>query len=414
MKEKAIIFWIKYKKSILLFVCFGFLGVMMEVKDKDRHVISETDTVKRAEAGEGEHIENLTLSMPEMEEETEYSLTVPEQVLTREKSADFFDRAEKEIEESFVGENADVSHIVTDVVMKTSYVDGMVEAEWLLSDYDFINPDGTVLTEEIPKEGVVIDASVKMTCQGYERTYEFPFILCQREYSAEEKVYKALDEYFAEEGKRAGTEELPLPSEANGTALEWTEKKSHGGLLFIFLGAAAAVLVQASERSKENERQKKRKQNLMVQYPEVVNKLSLLLGAGMTMETAWERIVRTYVAEKNKTGKTKEAYEEMQVSLREIRDGVAERTAYERFGERCALRPYRKLTALIVQNLRKGNKGLTALMEAEAEEAFVMRKNLAKKLGEEAGTKLLFPMMMSLGIIIVIIMVPAVMSFYNG
>ena len=104
----------------------------------------------------------------------------------------------------------------------------------------------------------------------------------------------------------------------------------------------------------------------------------------------------------------------MQITLREIRDGVAERTAYERFGERCQLRPYRKLAALIVQNLRKGSRGLTSLMEAEAEEAFEQRKNLAKKLGEEAGTKLLLPMMMSLGVIIVIIMVPAVISFYKG
>ena len=42
--------------------------------------------------------------------------------------------------------------------------------------------------------------------------------------------------------------------------------------------------------------------------------------------------------------------------------------------------------------------------------AFEERKNLAKKSGEEAGTKMLFPMMMMFGIIIVIIMVPAFLS----
>ena len=39
------------------------------------------------------------------------------------------------------------------------------------------------------------------------------------------------------------------------------------------------------------------------------------------------------------------------------------------------------------------------------------RKGLAKKLGEEAGTKLLLPMMMMLCIVMVIIMIPAYFSF---
>ena len=44
------------------------------------------------------------------------------------------------------------------------------------------------------------------------------------------------------------------------------------------------------------------------------------------------------------------------------------------------------------QNLRKGTRGLTELLEREAEDAFEQRKNLAKKAGEEAGTKLMIPL----------------------
>lgn len=39
------------------------------------------------------------------------------------------------------------------------------------------------------------------------------------------------------------------------------------------------------------------------------------------------------------------------------------------------------------------------------------RKNLAKRLGEEAGTKLLLPMMLMLSIIMVLIIVPALIKF---
>ena len=66
---------------------------------------------------------------------------------------------------------------------------------------------------------------------------------------------------------------------------------------------------------------------------------------------------------------------------------------------------------LIVQNLRKGSSGLRQMLEKEVADAFVLRKNLAKKAGEEAGTKILFPMMLMLCIVMVIILVPAFLTF---
>ena len=50
---------------------------------------------------------------------------------------------------------------------------------------------------------------------------------------------------------------------------------------------------------------------------------------------------------------------------------------------------------------------MVELMEREDMEAFEMRKALARKAGEEASTKLLFPMIGMLGIVIVILVVPA-------
>ena len=64
----------------------------------------------------------------------------------------------------------------------------------------------------------------------------------------------------------------------------------------------------------------------------------------------------------------------------------------------------------MTQNLRKGTRGLGLLLEQEAADAFEERKNLAKKYGEEAGTKLLLPMMIMFGIVVAVIMVPAMMS----
>jgi hypothetical protein len=95
----------------------------------------------------------------------------------------------------------------------------------------------------------------------------------------------------------------------------------------------------------------------------------------------------------------------------ELKLGVPENKAYEQFGRRTGLIPYIKFSSLISQNLKKGTKGFTELLLHEATQAFENRKESAKRQGEEAGTKLLIPMMLLLVIVFLIIMIPAFMAF---
>lgn len=147
---------------------------------------------------------------------------------------------------------------------------------------------------------------------------------------------------------------------------------------------------------------------MLSDYPEIVSKLSLLLGAGMSITYAWEKIAYGYQKQRELQGKRERwAYEEMLAALHEIQEGVGELKAFENFGERCQLAPYRKLSSLIVQNIRKGAKGMQRLLDEEEREAFEERKARARKAGEEAGTKLLLPMGMMLAVVLAVLVVPA-------
>ena len=51
-------------------------------------------------------------------------------------------------------------------------------------------------------------------------------------------------------------------------------------------------------------------------------------------------------------------------------------------------------------------------MLAEEElSALQLKRELAKKKGEEAGTRLLFPMILQLGVVMIIVIAPALMGF---
>ena len=58
-----------------------------------------------------------------------------------------------------------------------------------------------------------------------------------------------------------------------------------------------------------------------------------------------------------------------------------------------------------------GSRGIAKLLEQEAREAFEERKEITKQLGEKASTKLLGPTIGMLLVVLMIILVPAFMSF---
>ena len=150
---------------------------------------------------------------------------------------------------------------------------------------------------------------------------------------------------------------------------------------------------------------------MLLDYPEIVNQLTLLLSAGLNTRNAVFRLASDYQKRRQKGGKRRQAYEELVTCCREMEQGTAEQIAYEHLGSRCSVGGYKTLTTLLVQNLKKGNKYLLELLEQESAQAFERRKRQARILGEEAGTKLLFPMILLLGVVVVMILIPAWISF---
>ena len=69
--------------------------------------------------------------------------------------------------------------------------------------------------------------------------------------------------------------------------------------------------------------------------------------------------------------------------------------------------------SLLVSGQKIGNRNLMDKLEEEAERVFLERKNTARKLGEEASTKLLIPMMLMLMVVMGIVIVPAFLSIYG-
>ena len=154
-----------------------------------------------------------------------------------------------------------------------------------------------------------------------------------------------------------------------------------------------------------------RKRQLLLDYSEVLSRLIIFLGAGMSIRTAWDRIGEDYQrARREGRMPYRHAYEEMCTAASQMQTGIPEGRAFAEFGRRCGLPQYIKLGGLLEQNRKNGSKNLRDVLKLEMADAFELRKHQARRLGEEAGTKLLVPLFMLLSVVMIMIAVPALMG----
>ena len=400
-----------YRKMGKVFALFAVLAGAALIQESMNPVLKQGNVLERQAYGDGNYDAELIWEIPEKELEQELSVHVAEQGLTKEEQQALLAAAEQEIAETFLGENESVDEIRKDVCIQSQYQDGQVTADWSFDSYQYVDLEGHVMNDSLEEEEILVKAVVELGCDSQTLEYQFFFQICPKIYSEKEKINNKLKQELIKKNEKANDSTLVLPESIDDQTIIWKEKSERMPLKLLFLGIIAAGCVPLVEKSRKQEEEKRQKEKLQSEYPELVSKLTILLGAGMTLFSAWNKIATNYSNKRKKnTIPIHPLYEEMLITCHEIESGVGEARAYERFGERCGLHRYRKFCSLLVQNLRKGTRGLVQLLEQEVSDAFEERKNLAKKSGEEAGTKMLFPMMMMFGIIIVIIMVPAFLS----
>lgn len=179
-------------------------------------------------------------------------------------------------------------------------------------------------------------------------------------------------------------------------------------IMYILIGIVLVVgLPYSVVNSIKNTRQKRENQ-MLVDYPEIISKFSILLGAGLTMKNSLKKIADDYKKLRSSGNDIYHyVYEEIMYSCRQLEAGRNEADVYEQLGRRLKLLPYMKFMTMLVQNLKKGNQNLINQLGITSLDAINERRNALKSKGEKASSKLVFPMIVQFVMILVVIMYPA-------
>ena len=431
------------------FFCLAVLTVVLVSDHRQDRRIAD-GVLDRPGYGEGGADQSLLLRVGAEESEA-FDVHLDARSYTSSQVKTLLKDAVSTLDTMLPGKNASMDEVRSALCLPATLEDGAVSVEYYITPGGMIDDDGSICGQPDPK-GTLVTINATLTCQKKTSTYEcaariYPPVLTARE-QFRENVRSAVDK--ARQADPTATQ-VKLPSTVDGKKLYWSYPKDSSLTLIMILMLVIPIAFWAREDSKVHDAAKARQAQLELDYSQVLWKLTMLLSAGLTIRGAFSRITDQYeaeIAEKYGTqsarrprprperqrsaekqtctgkqantrmqtsirkteGGKRYVYEEMLLTIREMSSGVPEASAYENFGRRCGLPMYIKLGSLLSQNLKKGSKGLTTLLEHEAVLSMDQHKMAVRKLGERASVKMLLPMVLMFGVVLIILMVPAFLS----
>jgi len=162
-------------------------------------------------------------------------------------------------------------------------------------------------------------------------------------------------------------------------------------------GFVVLILEWFLQLNKLKEKAERRGKEIRKDYYRFVSKLTILLGAGMSMKGAVERAAFGCKALGDEVG----------ICIKEIRTGIPEKEAYERLGRNLMIPEYVRLFSIIGQNLKYGNRNVLNLLIGEIEDTEKRNREEIRRNGEIISEKLMAPLFLLLITVIGIVMLPA-------
>lgn len=355
----------------------------------------------------------VDLNVKTKEWDHSFSYLVKEKAYTREEAEQLYRKFAGELPSLICGGNQTLQEVTEDLKLANAYKDYPFMVSWSSTDQDRVSSRGKVNRKGLEDEGqwVTLHALVREVDTGLEQELTLKVFLAPEKLSEEELFFRRVEESVISMDKVSEQKEIvTLPVSVEGKELTWKETKQDHSIFILLLFGATSLFVGRAMDHDLQKADRKRLKELQKEYPEFAGRLRLYLCAGMTARNAFGRVAQDYA---ERTGKKKRLFleSEMKIACNQLSNGLPEAQVYQEWGARCGEMRYRRLGFLLSVQLKQGNDRLLQLLEQEADVAREDQRNQARKEGEEAGTKLLFPMILILIMVMLLVLLPAYVDF---
>ena len=337
-------------------------------------------------------------------QEKEYEIPVYAREKTEEEKAEAFQKIIQYIDKTICGENISLTCVTKNLILPESVPEYDATIRWNSKQTELIEEDGSVHRDTV-KEATAVELTAKIIMGSEKKEKEYVVtVLPYEKGSTEEKLAVARD-YLVEKEQNSRLEDsVVFPAWIDD--VEILEEREAGNSQWLLLLLPITIICVIAGKKKEVEKEKKEQERaLLAAYPNLVTKFTMYIGAGMTIRTAWEQLAKEYEAPiQSDLGKA------ICQTVAELHMGKSEEAAYEKFGEQIGLRPYKRFAAILVGQSSRGGGGMKEALRREVQEAWELQKEEVKRMGNEAETKLIIPMLGMMIIVFSIVVIPAFFS----
>lgn len=208
---------------------------------------------------------------------------------TKEEAETVFLKVMETIEALIRGQNPSLMEVRTDLVLPTRLESEGIRLRWYSSDTDLMNSRGKInnTLAETEKTGRMIYFTVELSDGIHKAEFELPVrVLPPIRTDTQRQIEGLKQQIQKKEETQREVEVLSLPTEYEGKILHYRTKEDSGHAILLVLGVILAILCYAKAQSDVREQEKKRERELLLDYADLVSKLMIFTGAGMTMRLA--------------------------------------------------------------------------------------------------------------------------------
>ena len=414
IKQQKIKIMTVYMLIIIIFILLICSSTILQLIES-----KEITTIQRPEYGK----QNISVPVEVHVKYKGFQVTKEVNLKVQQKSLSEIEKRKllrvfsNQLDQLILGENIDLKHINKPLHLMEQDQGTGITLQWVSDHPEIVNDKGEIdLLKAKDSQRVGLQAELTIEDITIIKTIDFYIDKNASKNDYIRSMDQRLNQIIDQLSESNISEYVRLPNKLeNGLKVRWYIGRNDNTILFLFF-ILAVLFVYFKRYDQINKELKKTEESIIKDLPEFMNKIVLLLNAGLVVSSAISKIAKDYEAfncgrELIKDQRKKRyLYEELcEIQKRVNQSNTSLIKELKEFSQRSGVRELVRIIAVISDNWDKGST-MVEKLEGESELLWISRKKRAEERGKLAETKLTFPLMILLIVLIMVTIAPALMG----
>ena len=357
--------------ATIIFLIVLFLTIIFYFSQDRRILITRDET--------GGEVTEQQIRIKTKSDDDIYTLEIHPKGYTKAQITQAFDRGEAYLRKHLVAKNKSLNEVERNLEMPVKIPGENIAVQWQSGDPTVIDEEGNVFSKNVKKD-YLLNLDARMECQGEVRILKIPVCVVPgnsgKKVSEKQKIIADLKKL---EEKHITKEQFYLPDVIRQGRLLPAENESQIPAI-LFLGIAVIIFFWYHENEKYKEQRIQTLEQSMVEYPQIIERLILFLGTGMSVVAALEAVATEYEKEQ-KRRKQKRNTSYMNRSKKHadrFHFGVPQTKAFGEMGKRLGCLLIKIICSARTEYYKRFNGSVSKVKRRGRRSVFLRKKNMQK------------------------------------